>query len=95
MSESSNKPGQSLKPQYANADYYLDALGLRCPEPVMMIRLQVRNMQQGETLTIVADDPATARDVPSFCRFMQHTLMNSETESLPYTFLIQKGQQSL
>ena len=91
MSESSNNQRHSLKPQYANADHHLDALGLRCPEPVMMIRLQVRKMQQGETLTIVADDPATIRDVPSFCRFMQHTLIASETESLPYIFLIQKG----
>lgn len=91
MSDSSNKHGQVLKPEYEKADHYLDALGLRCPEPVMMIRLHVRKMQQGETLTIVADDPATTRDVPSFCRFMQHTLVNSETESLPYTFLIQKG----
>lgn len=91
MNASSNNQCDSLQQKYAEADYHLDALGLRCPEPVMMIRLQVRKMQQGETLTIVADDPATIRDVPSFCRFMQHTLVASETESLPYTFLIQKG----
>ncbi len=57
----------------------------------MMIRLAVRKMQQGETLTIVADDPATTRDVPSFCRFMQHTLVASDIESTPFTYLIRKG----
>lgn len=91
MSDPSSTQVHSLSPQFANADHQLDALGLRCPEPVMMIRLQVRKMQDGETLTIIADDPATTRDVPSFCRFMQHTLITSETESLPYTYLIQKG----
>ena len=77
--------------QFANADHRLDALGLRCPEPVMMIRLQIRKMQNGETLAIEADDPATTRDVPSFCRFMQHTLMASDTACMPYRYLIRKG----
>ncbi|MGB3725617.1 MAG: sulfurtransferase TusA [Glaciecola sp.] len=76
---------------FDNANHQLDALGLRCPEPVMMVRLQVRKMQEGETLTIIADDPATTRDVPSFCRFMQHTLLASDTSQLPYKYLIKKG----
>ncbi|MFC3122553.1 sulfurtransferase TusA [Agaribacter flavus] len=76
---------------YADADHQLDALGLRCPEPVMMIRLEVRKMQEGETLCITADDPATTRDIPSFCRFMEHQLLASDTHTLPYKYLIKKG----
>ena len=74
------------------ADQTLDALGLRCPEPVMMIRKTIRHMADGETLMIIADDPATTRDIPSFCRFMDHTLVAQQTEQMPYQFLIQKGQ---
>lgn len=69
----------------------LDALGLRCPEPVMMVRLEIRNMQDGETLLITADDPATSRDIPSFCRFMDHTLVSAQTDDMPYQFVIKKG----
>lgn len=58
----------------------------------MMIRLQVRNMQKGQTLSIIADDHSTTRDIPSFCRFMQHTLLLQTTDLLPYRYLIQKGQ---
>ena len=76
---------------FDDADYQLDALGLRCPEPVMMVRLQVRKMQDGETLLITADDPATTRDVPSFCRFMEHTLVASDVDELPFRYLIRKG----
>ncbi|WP_412972113.1 sulfurtransferase TusA [Glaciecola sp. MF2-115] len=76
---------------FAQADHQLDAMGLRCPEPVMMIRLQIRKMQDGETLSICADDHSTTRDVPSFCRFMKHTLLASETENVPYKYLVQKG----
>lgn len=76
---------------WETADHQLDALGLRCPEPVMMVRLQMRKLQDGETLCICADDPATVRDIPSFCRFMQHTLLASDTDELPYRYLLKKG----
>ncbi|WP_201302918.1 MULTISPECIES: sulfurtransferase TusA [Aeromonas] len=77
---------------FCNATHELDAIGLRCPEPVMMVRKKVRLMAQGETLLISADDPSTTRDIPSFCRFMDHTLVASETEQAPYRYLIRKGQ---
>lgn len=73
------------------ADHTLDAQGLRCPEPVMMVRKTVRTMPVGETLLIVADDPATTRDIPGFCRFMDHELIAQHTDSLPYRYLIRKN----
>ncbi|WP_330149209.1 sulfurtransferase TusA [Shewanella xiamenensis] len=76
---------------FSTAQHKLDALGLRCPEPVMMVRKTVRQMAQGETLLIVADDPATTRDIPSFCEFMDHTLIASQTNQTPYQYLIKKG----
>lgn len=72
-------------------DYTLCALGLRCPEPVMMVRKTVRSMHMGETLLIIADDPTTKRDILGFCRFMEHRLLAQQTEVLPYQYLIQKG----
>ena len=69
----------------------LEAEGLRCPEPVMMIRKSIRSINDGEILLILADDPATKRDVPNFCEFMEHQLVNSNTEELPYRFWIKKG----
>ncbi|MEC6825039.1 sulfurtransferase TusA [Photobacterium piscicola] len=76
---------------FENPTHNLDALGLRCPEPVMMVRKTVRKMSTNETLLVIADDPSTTRDIPSFCRFMDHTLIAAETETLPYRFLIKKG----
>ena len=76
---------------FSTAQHRLDALGLRCPEPVMMVRKTVRQMAAGETLLIIADDPATTRDIPSFCEFMDHTLIASETAQTPYHYLIKKG----
>ncbi|MBT0587912.1 sulfurtransferase TusA [Alteromonas oceanisediminis] len=73
----------------ANAE--LNAIGMRCPEPVMMVRLQIRKMAEGERLAVVADDPSTTRDIPSFCRFMHHTLVGSDAHEAPFRYVIQKG----
>ena len=80
-----------MSDNFSHADHQLDALGLRCPEPVMMVRKTVRTMQDGETLLIIADDPATTRDIPGFCRFMEHTLVAQSTDEKPYRYLVRKG----
>ena len=73
------------------AQHELDAIGLRCPEPVMMIRKKIRGLDSDEILLITADDPSTARDIPSFCRFMDHELVLTQTDVMPYQYLIKKG----
>ncbi|MHC6803176.1 sulfurtransferase TusA, partial [Vibrio antiquarius] len=45
----------------------------------------------GEILLVKADDPSTTRDIPSFCRFMDHQLIAAQTEQVPYQYLIKKG----
>lgn len=74
-----------------SADKTLDAQGLRCPEPVMMVRKAVREMADTQVLLVLADDPSTTRDIPSFCEFMEHTLLQSEIDCQPYRYWIQKG----
>lgn len=68
----------------------LDTLGLRCPEPVMMVRAAIRKMAVGEVLMVVADDPATTRDIPGFCEFMEHQLIRQEVEQPPYRYWLKK-----
>jgi tRNA 2-thiouridine synthesizing protein A len=76
---------------FLNADHQLDAIGLRCPEPVMMVRLNIRKINTGETLLVLADDPSTARDIPSFCRFMEHELVAQQSDDIPFQYLIKKS----
>ena len=79
-----------ISSSFAQADHQLDTLGLRCPEPVMMVRLHIRKIAVGETLLVTADDPSTTRDIPSFCRFMEHELVAMQTEKSPFSYLIKK-----
>ena len=76
---------------FLTADHQLDAIGLRCPEPVMMVRLNIRKINTGETLLVLADDPSTARDIPSFCRFMEHELLAKQCDHMPFQYLIKKS----
>lgn len=57
----------------------------------MIVRKKIRNMANGETLLVTADDPSTVRDIPSFCRYMDHTLIAQESENAPFHYLIRKG----
>lgn len=82
---------EHMRDLFTNPDNILNTLGSRCPEPVMMVRKIVRTMQNGETLLIIADDPATTRDIPAFCRYMEHKLLAQITKEAPYQFLVKKG----
>ena len=72
--------------------HHLDARGLLCPEPVMMLHKKVREMQTGELLDVLASDPSTQRDIPKFCRFLGHELVQQDVrgDELFY-YLIRKG----
>ncbi|HET8817475.1 MAG TPA: sulfurtransferase TusA, partial [Pseudidiomarina sp.] len=53
-------------------------------------RVAIRKLQVGDVLEVIADDPATTRDIPSFCRFMDHELLAAETSAALYRYLIRK-----
>jgi tRNA 2-thiouridine synthesizing protein A len=76
---------------FQQTDHHLDAIGLRCPEPVMMVRLKIRKISSGDTLLVKCDDPSTTRDIPSFCRFMEHELMAKQVDQKPYLYVIKKS----
>jgi tRNA 2-thiouridine synthesizing protein A len=72
-------------------DHELDATGLFCPEPVMMLHNIVREMGAGELLRVTATDPSTTRDIPKFCVFLSHELVDQWEAEGKYFYLIRKG----
>ena len=69
----------------------VDGLGLSCPEPLMLLRKQVRASKSGDLIALLSDDPVSLRDVPAFCDFMHHTLVSLPDAQHPHRFLIRKG----
>ena len=68
----------------------LDATGLNCPEPVMMLHQYVRDLGAGGLLKVIATDPSTRRDIPKFCVFLGHELVQQEEEGGTYLYWIRK-----
>ena len=73
-------------------DKLLDACGLFCPEPVMMLHNCVRDMDVGEVLKVLATDPSTKRDIPKFCAFLGHELIRHEETEQTFVYYIRKAQ---
>lgn len=71
-------------------DATLDATGLHCPEPVMMLHNQVRDLVAGGLLKVIATDPSTRRDIPKFCMFLGHELLAQSEEAGTYLYWIRK-----
>ena len=73
-----------------SVDALLDATGLNCPEPVMMLHNAVRAMAGGELLKVIATDPSTQRDIPKFCLFLGHALEHQAQTPEQYLYWIRK-----
>ena len=73
------------------ADHTLDARGLYCPEPVMLLHNRVRDMAVGEVLLVLATDPSTQRDIPKFCNFLGHELLAQETAEDLFQYWLRKS----
>lgn len=78
-----------MQNQHDNAEI-LDTQGLYCPEPIMMLHSKMDELAVGAQLLIIATDPATKRDVPKFCQFLGHKLLEQEESDQSFQYLIEK-----
>ncbi|TBW59151.1 sulfurtransferase TusA [Marinobacter halodurans] len=73
-------------------DLELDATGLMCPEPVMMLHNRMAEVPVDGILKVVATDPSTTRDVPRFCQFLNHTLVQENHTETEFVYYIRRGE---
>ncbi len=59
----------------------IDATGLLCPMPIILLAKRISEIAIGETLILLANDPAAEFDVPAWCRMTRHTLISSENST--------------
>jgi tRNA 2-thiouridine synthesizing protein A len=72
-------------------EHTLDARGLYCPEPVMMLHNIFADIAVGESVEVLATDPSTLRDIPKFCMFLGHELLAQEQRGDEYCFWLKKA----
>ena len=71
-------------------DRTLDCLGLYCPEPVFKTRLELDEMKVGETLEVMADDPAAESDIRSLVKNLGQELVDVAKKGDTVQIIIRK-----
>ena len=56
----------------------LDCTGLICPLPVIKLAKALPTVAVGDTVTVLADDPAAATDIPAWCRMRDQDLVSAD-----------------
>ena len=74
----------------AKVNKKLDCLGLYCPEPVFRTRLAIDELEIGENLEVVADDPAAESDINSLVKHLGQEIVSSTKEGNTIRILIKK-----
>lgn len=72
-------------------EYQVDATGLKCPEPVMMLHAAIRKASEGDVVCLTATDPSTQRDVAKFCDFLGHDLLDQERDKGRFVYRVKKA----
>ena len=68
----------------------LDCLGLYCPEPVYRTRMELDDMKIGETLEVLADDPAAEADIRALMKNLGQEILSVTNEGNTARILIKK-----
>ena len=68
---------------------HLDARGLLCPLPVIRTQDEIRMLEVGDVLEVVATDPGVLHDIPAWCRVHGHRLLISEQRADDFRFRIE------
>ncbi len=53
----------------------LDLRGLKCPLPALLTRRALGRVAMGAEITVIADDPLAAVDIPHMCHHQAHDVL--------------------
>ena len=56
----------------------IDALGRKCPIPIIMLADQIGDIPVGAIVSVLADDPAAYIDVPSWCAMKSQEFVHAQ-----------------
>jgi tRNA 2-thiouridine synthesizing protein A len=69
----------------------IDALGRKCPIPIIMLADQIKDVPLGAIVAVLADDPAAYTDVPSWCVMKAHEFAGYEVLSRGWALFIRRA----
>ncbi len=73
-----------------NVDRTLDCLKLLCPVPIIRISKAVKELQRGQTLLMLADDPGAKADMLAWSKQTGNELLKIEEDGKVFKFYVRK-----
>jgi len=71
----------------------LDVTGALCPLPILLSAREMRQLQPGDLLEVVGDDPGIREDMPVWCERAGHRLLEmTDEEGRRIRTLVEKGE---
>ncbi len=57
----------------------------------MLLHNKIRDIVSGDVLKVIATDPSTQRDIPKFCTFLGHELIEQTADDNCFYYVIRKA----
>lgn len=71
-------------------DSILDTFGLLCPMPIIKTAARIKELQRGNVLKVLSDDPGILEDMPAWCVTSGNELIRIDEVSGEYHAYIRK-----
>lgn len=73
-------------------DELIDAKGLKCPQPLLLVKKSMKSLTSGQILLLQATDPHTDLDLEVWCQRFGHNILASDEQEGVFLFWVEKGQ---
>ncbi|MFE2880218.1 cysteine desulfurase/sulfurtransferase TusA family protein [Streptomyces roseus] len=68
----------------------IDALGLRCPQPVIELARAIGTVPVGGTVTVLSDDEVARLDIPAWCAMRGHTYVGEAPRAAGVAYTVRR-----
>jgi tRNA 2-thiouridine synthesizing protein A len=68
----------------------IDALGRKCPIPIIMLAERVNEVPVGAVIAVLADDPAAYTDIPAWCGLKSHDCVFRSDHTTGWSFGVRR-----
>ena len=69
----------------------LNAIGQKCPMPLLSTKKALSNIKKGQILKIIATDKNAVKDLKAFCEYTDHEFIDDQSEAETFIIRILKG----
>ena len=74
------------------SQHELDARRLLCPMPVIRTQDKIKELVQGDQLTVICTDPGALNDIPAWCRINGHKVLETKQDNDEVIVVVEVGE---